>query len=233
MESENRISEIHYPFLRGHKYSFGELRTFEATLLQARQLDAAFSGDVRSNRVIWAKTRNEELLPIALLADSKGFPDSDKFELMPEGHSTDVQVYRGEQTIRYQITVADPSWADTSPRGRGGHLRHLRMERLRLGKPAFGGANMRKEKGVIVSEPHARDVRDDVDACRRALVEAIKRKQVHDGAHCTLLIYAREYRFLLIDLNVAELVTDAVLQAGATSFERVCVVDERFFWESV
>jgi hypothetical protein len=98
--------------------------------------------------------------------------------------------------------------------------------------PAFGGANTKKENGIIVSEPYARSVQDDIDACRRRLIEAIKRKQAHDGSGCTLLIFAREYRFLLTDVNVAELVTDAVCQAGANSFERVCVVDEKFFWES-
>lgn len=231
-ELQERMSEIGFPFLRGQKYAFGELRAFEAALLKARQQDAAFSGDLRSNRISWAKTRNEELLPIGLLADHKGFADSDKFELMPAGHSTDVQVYTGGHTTRYQITVADPAWDDSSPGSSGGYLHHLRMELLRLGGPAFGGVNTRKENGIIVSKPHARDVQDDIDGCRRRLIEAIKRKQVHDGTGCTLLIYARGYRFLLIDVNVAELIANAVCQAGATRFERVCVVDEHFFWES-
>jgi hypothetical protein len=226
------MSKLHFPFLRGHKYAFAELRAFEAALRETRQHDAVFSGDLRSNRFPWAKTRNEELLPIGLLADQKGFADEDKFALMPEGHSTDVQVYTGRQTARYQITVADPSWDDSGPGRRGGYLHHLRMERLRLGEPAFGGANTRKENGIIVSEPHARDVCDDINACRCRLIDAIKRKQVHDGTGCTLLIYARGYRFLLIDVDVSELVANAVRQAGTMTFERVCVVDERFFWES-
>ncbi len=218
--------------MRGQKYAFGELRAFEAALLKTRQQDAVFSGDLRSNRVSWAKTRNEELLPIGLLADHKRFADSDKFELMPDGHFTDVQVYTKRRTIRYQITVADPAWDDSGPGSSGGYLFSLRMERLRLGEPAFGGANTRKENGIIVSEPHARDVQDDINGCRHRLVDAIKRKQAHDGTGCTLLIYARGYRFLLIGVNVVELVANAVRQGGATSFERVCVVDEHFFWES-
>jgi hypothetical protein len=104
------MSKIHFPFLRAQKYTFGELRAFEAALLKARQQDAVFSGDLRSNKVSWAKTRNEELLPIGLLADHKGFADSDKFELMPEGHSTDVQAHTGTHITCYQITVADPAW---------------------------------------------------------------------------------------------------------------------------
>jgi hypothetical protein len=227
-----RMCKIQFPFLRGQKYTFGELRAFEAALLTARQQEGVFSGDLRSNRVSWAKTRNEELLPIGLLADQQGLADSDRFELMPEGHSTDVQVYRGEHTTRYQVTVADPTWENSGPSSSGGYLHHLRMELLRCGKPAFGGANTRKKNGIIVSTPHARDVQDDIDACRRRLIDAIKRKKAHDGTGCTLLIYARGHRFLLIDVNVAELVTDSVLQAGATSFERVCVVGERFFWQS-
>jgi hypothetical protein len=33
-------------------------------------------------------------------------------------------------------------------------------------------------------------------------------------------------------VDVSELVANAVRQAGTMTFERVCVVDERFFWES-
>jgi hypothetical protein len=226
------MSEIHFPFSRGRKYTFGELRAFEAALLKTRQQDAVFSGNLRSNRGPWAKTRNEELLPIGLLADHKGLADSDKFELMPEGHFTDVQVYTGGHTHRYQVTVADPAWDDSGPGSSGGYLHHLRMELLRCGEPAFGGANTSKENGIIVSKPHARDVRDDIDACRLRLIDAIKRKQLHDGTGCTLLIYARGHRFSLIDVNLAELVANIVRQAGATNFERVCVVDDHFFWES-
>jgi hypothetical protein len=226
------MSKIHFPFLRGETHTFGELRAFEAALLKIRQEDSVFSGDLRSNKLPWAKTRNEELLPIVLLADHKGFANSEKFELMSAGHPTDVTVYTGGRARPYQITVADPAWDLSGSGNSGGYLHHLRMERLRLGAPAFGGANTKKENGIIVSEPYARSVQDDIDACRRPLIEAIKRKQAHDGSGCTLLIFARGYRFLLIDVNVAELVTDAACLAGANSFERVCVVDAKFFWES-
>jgi hypothetical protein len=227
-----RMNKIHFPFLRGEKHTFSELRAFEAALLKIRQEDPVFSGDLRSNKLPWAKARNEELLPIVLLADHKGFADSEEFELMPEGHPTDVTVYAARNTRAYQITVADPAWDVSGPGSSGGYLHHLRMEQLRLGEPAFGGANTRKEYGVIVSEPHARNVQDDIDACRRRLVEAIKRKRTHDGTGCTLLIFARGYRFLLIDVDVAELVADVVYQAAASKFERFCVLDEKFLWES-
>ena len=226
------MDEIAFPFLRAQRYSFGELRAFEARLLNVRGQDQILSANLRSNRIPWAKIRNEELVPTRLLADHKRFADNDQFELMPEGNPTDIQVYTGQHKARYQITLAYQEW-DSSPQGSsGGYRDHLRRERLRCGQAAFGGKNTRKENGAIVSEPHARDVRDDIEACQCGLIKAIKRKQAHDGTGCTLLIYAREYRFLLIDVDLTELIPHAVCQAGLNRFERVCVADEKFFWES-
>ena len=65
------MSKIHFPFLRGETHTFGELRAFEAALLKIRQEDLVFSGDLRSNKLLWAKARNEELLPIVLLLTTR------------------------------------------------------------------------------------------------------------------------------------------------------------------
>ena len=146
------MSEIHFPFSRGRKYTFAELRAFEAALLKTRQQDAVFSGNLRSNRGPWAKTRNEELLPIGLLADHKGLADGDKFELMPEGHFTDVQLYTGGHTNRHQVTVADPAWDDSGRGSSGGYLHHLRMELLRCGEPP--SAARARAKKMALSFPN-------------------------------------------------------------------------------
>lgn len=231
-DTKEEGTDLSFPFVRGHRYSFGELRTFESSLLSARQRDQDFSADLRCNRLPWAKLSNEELFPIYLLGNHKEFRDSDSFTLTALGHPNDAVLEAGNQIIPCQVTIADPAWSDAGPATSGSYLHHLRMEQLRSGEPTFGGANIRKESGIIVSEPHARDVRDDIEACRRRLVAAISRKQTHDGSGASLLIFARGYRFLLIDVDVASLVSDAVREAGATSFERIFVVDEHFFWES-
>jgi len=181
----------------------------------------------------WAKRRNEELVPILLLANRKNLDDGDEFKLMCEGHRIDVKLYTGSQTTQYQITLAYPQWDNATQRTiGGGYQDHLRNELLRCAQPAFGGNNIRKENGAIVSKPHARDIRDDVDAWRHGWIDAIKRKQAHDGAGATLLIYARLIGFDLIDVDLSEVVSRAVSNAGANRFERVCVLDQNFCWEA-
>lgn len=106
------------------------------------------------------------------------------------------------------------------------------MEVLRKGDPAFGGAKIRRENGSILCEPHARDALVDYEACKQGLVSAIKRKQPHDGSGCALLIYARGYRFQLIDFDISALIKDGLNLAGDTKFAPLWVVDANFFWES-
>lgn len=151
---------------------------------------------------------------------------------MPDGHATDVELVLPGGNLAYQVTVADPSWADEGPGSSGGYLHYLQMECLREGRPAFGGANVSKTKGKVVSAPHARDVAQDFAACRRSLTNAIRRKAAHDGTGCTLLIYARGQRFLLVDFDMAALVADAVRDSPATNFASIVVVDNHLFWES-
>jgi len=227
--NQSMETAVHFPFVRDRKHSIGELRAFEAELLTARQRDQAFSAVLRTNQMPWAKVRNEELLPIKLFADHTGMDDEERFRLMPEGHDTDVEIFGKENCIKFQITVADPIWDDAHS---GGYLRSLRMDLLQLGMPAFGGARVRKEKGVPVSEPHARSAEDDIRACITGLVKALDRKRTHVGAGQSLLIYAREFSFLLIDADESEVIASAIAQAGAHTFDQVYVVDERFIWRS-
>lgn len=88
-----------------------------------------------------------------------------------------------------------------------------------------------KVDGKIVSAPHARDVADDLAACRRSLADAIRRKANHDGRETTLLIYARSQRFLLIEFDMAALIAESVANADANSFAAIAVVDDKFLWE--
>ncbi len=123
----------------------------------------------------WAKEYNEELAPVALLADHKGFDDREKFTRMPEGNPVDVVLRLHDKTIRCQVTVAFPVWPGMSITGGGGYEYSLGMERLGMGAPYFGGGVTRKEHGVIISEPHARHPSVDYAACKDGLVAAIKR----------------------------------------------------------
>ena len=227
------MARIEFPFERDRDYSFAELRTFLSELRVNRQNDPAFSAEVRCNRVPWAKVYNEEIVPIALLADQKGLRETDTFRLTAEGDPADIVLGLATGKVLCQITVADPTWPEKNPKSGSGYVRSLRMELLREGEPAFGGRYTYKKNGTIVSEPHARDVREDYDACRRGLFQAFKRKQGHDGSGYALLIYARGYRFQLIDFDLSALVSAAVREFGEINFRPVWVVDDKFFWELV
>jgi hypothetical protein len=226
------MTAVSLPFARGETYPIRDLRAFAAELAAQRQAEPAFSGELRSNRLGWAKAWNEELLPVLLFVDQEGISDDGTFRLMPEGHATDVELVVQGQQIACQVTIADPSWADAGPAKSGGYLHHLQMECLREGRPAFGGGNTAKVDRKIVSSPHARDVAEDLAACRRSLAAAIRRKADHDGSRSMLLIYARGQRFLLVDFDMAALVGKAVRDVGATSFARIAVVDDKFLWGS-
>jgi hypothetical protein len=230
------MAPIDFPFERNREYLFGDLRECQSKLSRIRQ--KRFSDDLRRNKLPWAKHYNEELAPIALLADHKGFDDREKFTLTPEGHPVDVVLRLHDKMIPCQVTVAFPAWPEMSIKGGGGHEYSLRMELLGKGKPYFGGGKTRrggktrKDHGVIISEPHARHPLVDYAACKAGLVAAIKRKQSYDGAGRALLIYAREYHIHLIDLDAHVLIEDAVREAGGITFHPLWVVDQGLFWEA-
>ena len=223
-------SVTEFPFERGTPSTIGALRQFEYLLLDARQREPALSGRLRCNNGFpWLKTRNEELVPLRLFADHHALPDDDRFILMPEGHAVDIQIVGDEGLRPMQVTTAYPSWAEAGGSQPAGYLHSLRMEKLRL----LSSAERKLAKNMVLSSrnPTRAALGDDIEACRSTVTAAIRRKQTHNGSGVTLLIYAPGYRFLLIDVDAAAIVTDAVSRAGATSFSHICIVDEGFCWE--
>jgi len=229
------MARIEYPFVRGREYPFSKLTEFRSDLLAHRQNDQNFSGDIRLNKLPWAKVYNEEIVPIALLADVKRFEESETFKLMPEGDPADIELGLVTGKLRCQVTLADPVWSDRKS-GRGsGYLSSLRMRLLSEGFPAFGGRKIHQEKnGEIVSVPDALSQQKRNSACRLGLRQAMVRKQKHDGTGFALLIYARELCFQLIDCDRFELsdfVSDAMRDICTFKFRPLWVVDDGFLWE--
>jgi hypothetical protein len=222
---------MEFPFARDRDYPFAELRAFRSDLLKFRQINHQFSDDLRCNKLHWAKTYNEEIAPTAILADEKGFGERETFRLMPEGYPADIVLGLDTGNIPCQITVADPVWPSMNDRSGGGYVRSLQMELLRTDELTFGGKNTYKKDGVIISEPHARDVQEDYLACRLGLGQALARKQMHDGSGFALLIYARGHRFQLIDFDFSTFVAATVREIDPVSFKPLWVVDDGFLWE--
>jgi hypothetical protein len=216
-----------FPFVRGSEAEIGQLRSFAARLSTHRRSDQIFSQQLRENRLAWGKVWNEELIPLMYLADALALPASDRFRLMPEGHEVDLELVAGERQ-GIQVTVADLVWPEASfPPG---HLHALKTGHLADG-PVWGGARLRRQGGRTVSEPHARGLEEDVEACKAAVVAALGRKRSHAGRGNTLLILARDFTRHLYDVDLPTMIADAVAAAPATTFDRLYVVDSGVFWQ--
>jgi hypothetical protein len=87
-----------YPLQTGRSYAIGGLRAAEMRLLSERQADPALSHRLRvqdRGEIDWAKLRNEEWLPLMLLANGLRLGDADAFVWTPAG-AADFTVSSGE-----------------------------------------------------------------------------------------------------------------------------------------
>lgn len=84
-----------YSFANGEPHTIGELRVWEALLLEERKTDEGLSSDVRRARGAYRRAkaqRNKELAPLDLFAKHENLNDDVQFRMMPEGHHTDVEI---------------------------------------------------------------------------------------------------------------------------------------------
>lgn len=147
-----------YPLQTGRTYPIGGLRAAEARLLSDRQADPALSHRLRvqdRKEIDWAKLRNEEWLPLMLLANGLRLGDTETFAWTPAG-AADFTVSSGDRTLNIQCTMAydRPGDAPTV----GGHLHHLEMLHQREHGFYFGGGK--------ISEPNALDVAEQLVSWR-------------------------------------------------------------------
>jgi hypothetical protein len=173
----------------------------------------------------WAKLRNEEWLPLMLLADGLRLDDADTFIWTPAG-AADFTIASGDRTLNVQCTMAYNRPGDAT--FAGGHLHHLEMTHQRTYGFYFGGGK--------VSEPNARDVMEQLVSWRGGIVAAVETKLSktnYAGQQLDLLVYARQCSFDLIDFSLAEVVTPALDAVGKANwgrvFANVYVVDNEEF----
>ena len=220
------MDEPKLPFDRDVEYELGELRAFAAQLSSYRQAHQDFSQLVRRNKPPW-KVWNEELIPLMYLADGLSLSDDARFKLMLEGHVLDLELIAGGNRTGIQVTIADMVWAEA--RYPAGQLRALKTEHLAKGY-AWGGARLHRSGGETVSEPHARGLEEDVEACKAGLIAALEGKSTHAGQGSTLLVFARDFTQHLYDVDKAAMIDEAVSAAPKTSFDQLYVVDSSVFW---
>ena len=109
----------------------GGLRAAEAKLLSERQANQALSHQLRvqdRRKIDWAKLRNEEWLPLMLVADGLRLDDADTFIWTPAG-AADFTIESGDRTLNVQCTMAYDRPRDATYTG--GHLHHLEMTHQR------------------------------------------------------------------------------------------------------
>ena len=227
------MSVFPYPFADGAWHTIGKLRAWEALLLEERKADEDFSSDVlraKGAHCSEKSRRNKELAPLDLFAMHKNVRDDALFRVMPEGHSTDVELRVNVETLKLQFTVAFPCWIEGESQG---HQSALKNEALELlgGVPSAahfyrskGGQRVEYEGGYVTDKERLR-------ACRQGLEMAIKKKAKFAGNGLTLVVYAQLYRPHITSprefVNNARL---AIEKVNFPPFDRVCFLENGDGW---
>ena len=219
---------IEFPFQRDTHYSLGELRKFRTELVRTRKTNQDFSSDLRSNdsEISWAKLWNEELAPLAILADVLNCNDEDEFKISVRAMSgPDAYLVFDNLELPVQITVSDPEWESG---GNGGYTNYLENEVLRGGGVAWGGGGTKKDSGKIVSCPRTLNSHESIAACRRGIWNSLERKVGKSKGANLLLVYARGYQIQTIDDGlefVVEVVIESfLLQKAQFDFDKIVFV---------
>jgi hypothetical protein len=212
-------------FRPGDWYPLGQLRRVAAEIIRARQVDPKLSAMMRAQNpkeLPWAKSWNEELYPLKVLADHKSWSDDDRFCWTSDG-AADFKIRTAGAEIKIQCTMAYPEWAG-SVGTQGGHVRKLELIQSNKVGHSFPGGG--------VYEPRARGPCDDVEACRRGITKALENKLKPDDAGkytgCHLLIFALRFRFHTIDFDFRQVIVPTTEQVAIwkREFERLYVCDD-------
>jgi hypothetical protein len=199
------------PFQSDKWYELGELRSFAAELLLARQKDPTFSKALRVQPEKWMKDWNEELYPFKVFVDHKELSDKEEFCWTP-AVAADFTIRSNEGAIRFQSTMAYAEWK-TSTAKQGGHLHKREMTHFNKVGHSFPGG--------LVSEPSARSAERDVEAWRCGITKAVKGKlkSKYSGIH--LLVFAQGCRRQTPDFPFEQVVAPAIEAVGRSECERI------------
>jgi hypothetical protein len=222
----NFTAEVN-PFRAGQWYKFALLRQVGEETSRARHADRELSREMRVRT--WAKSWNEELLPLSIFADHKALLDDDEFCWTPDG-AADFSIRTADGAeLKIQSTMAYPEWEGSIGK-QGGHVHKLEMVKYYTDGYSYPGGK--------VSEPIARSPYDDLEACRRGIANALKNKlrPIYSGYY--LLIFASRCTYLTRELvsddfTFEQAIAPAIEEAGNWKrvFEGLYVYDEYSFFE--
>jgi hypothetical protein len=214
---------IEFLFEPAKSYSIGQLKAEAAKILGARQRDKRLSGMMRApvrGELPWAKSWNEELHPLKILADHMKLSDDATFRWTPDG-AFDFEVGVAGKTIKIQSTTAYPEWSVGSD-GRGaGYIHSREMKQYNEHGFSYGGG--------LVSKARAKGYEEDLRAWRAGIKTALTSKLQMRCEGCRLLIFAGKCQFDNIDFDFAEVVIPAIDEVDRAvwgrTFEGIYVVD--------
>jgi hypothetical protein len=220
--------KITFPFQRGHRYSIGDLMSFEAQVSAARKRDPELSKQLRDPRgkaPAWMRLRNKELVSLKLFATHMDMFDGDTFLLRPEGDPIDADLVASGQKLNLQFTLAAPIWAGTHRNS--GYQHHQIMAALNE-HAVVSGYPPYVSRGDVAEGEIQTVTSDDRDrACESGLLAALENKALHDGRGCWLVIFAQDYYMQLLELCRFEALVEKALSQQRLSFDAVCVFDSK------
>ena len=122
--------------------------------------------------------------------------------------------------------MANLDW-DGGDSSNPGFQHRLEMEALNSENVLRGhGPFHRTSDGRILGQASVYSDQDRLEACRRGLGKALKRKGTYDGRGCDLLIYTRAFYIQTIDSEYEFIVRSMVETHGRPKFDRVYILDE-------
>ena len=190
---------MEFPFNRDVFYPVGQLRDFEVELASRRAADKHFSDNLRSNKLPWAKLRNEELMPFALVLNWRKIPSAAEFKIARESAGgPDLYLRNNNVETNFQLTIADRKYNNDG--GRNYALQNAALARDGIAWGA-GGTSKNGHRGELQSEPKSTDKIDREIACKEGLFSALKNKLSRPMNSDILIVYARDFAFELIDIG--------------------------------
>jgi hypothetical protein len=201
-----------HPFHPEEWYSLGELRLVATQIQETRRDDPVFSAILRAEEERWAKDWLEELWPLKVLADHKGFPDEDQFYWTPQA-AADFELRTHERgLLKIQSTMAYPEWP-VSVAKQGGHLHKLEMRQANKEGFAFLGGR--------VSQPTARGICTDARAWRTGIARALKNKLRREYTDLHLAVFAMGCAVHMVEMPFDQVVASAIEEVGTPDCKRI------------
>jgi hypothetical protein len=135
------------PFQEQQWHTIGQLRAVADSILCERKADPSFSAKLRTqyrDDLPWAKSWNEELFPLKVLADHKGMSDDATFCWTPSG-AADFEVRTTSKAIKIQSTMAYAEREGTIGK-QGAHVHKLEMIKSNADGFCFSGGLVTKPR---------------------------------------------------------------------------------------